>query len=135
MASIKQRRESLSDEDICAAAASKLRDDAQIYFQLKEARIEDYSLGSLAKSLRRRFDSKLLSPKAEPDLWRSKQSTEEIATAFEMQWKLDEVIMCRDIIVANDIAVSRLENRQNVSTMTTHNLREGVECSDDLLVD
>ena len=136
MASITQRREALSDEDICAAAAFKLRGDDQTYFQLKEAVIEDNSLGSLAKSLRRRFGSKLLSQRAVPDLWRSKQSTEEIATAFEMQRKPDEVIIwCRDTIVANDIVVSRLANRQNVSTMTTHSHRERVECSDDLLVD
>ena len=32
--------------------------------------------------------------------------------------------------MTNDIVVSRLENRQNVSPMTTHSLRERVEGSD-----
>ena len=88
MASIKQRREGLSDEDICAAAAFKLRGDAQTYFHLNEAEMEDYSLESLAKILRRRFDSKSLSQRAVPDLWRTKQRTDETASAFEMRWKL-----------------------------------------------
>ena len=111
MASIKQRRESLSDEDICAAAAFKLRGDAQTYFQLNEAVIENYSLGSFAKILRRRFDSNRCLREQYVTCGDPSKALE-IATAFEMQWKLDQVVMwCRDTIVTNDIVVSSLGSR------------------------
>ena len=87
MARMKQAREGLSDGDIFAAAVFKLRGDAQTYYHLSESEFEHYTLDSLAKILRRRFDKGAVSIRALPELWKTKQREDESATSFEVRWK------------------------------------------------